>query len=121
MKNKGFKKTGISKSTLYKSLRQMGRKYIKQPWKGKWSEEKPTTGYCYVVSEFLYYYVFKKHAEIYILRTDDHGVKGSHWFLKCDGKVIDLTADQFKKPIDYSLGKRRHFMTNTPSKRAKIL
>lgn len=46
----------------------------------------------------------------------------THWFLRCaDGKVIDLTDDQFDEPVDYTQGRPQNFMTKEISNRGKIL
>ena len=46
----------------------------------------------------------------------------SHWFIKDpEGNIIDLTADQFDQPLDYSKAKPTNFRTKQISKRGKIL
>jgi len=115
MKSKGYKVTGIDKLKLFRALRRMGPKYLKSSYKSKWSRERPTTGYCYVVSEFLYHYIFKRNVDVYFTRVG----KGTHWYLKQDGKIIDLTADQFiDETVNYNKGQRASFITKHPSKRA---
>jgi len=96
----------------------MGRKQIKSEWKSKWSEDRPTVGYCYPVCEVVYYYTNKK-TKPYILKNLDGT---THWFLKTStGRVIDLTADQIDDEFDYNSGVKKSFMTSKISNRGKIL
>lgn len=109
----------IDKQKLYDALRKMGRKHLKPQFKDKWTPERPTTGYCYVVAEVVYHYLAPKGSHPYVMKT---GENTTHWFIKDpEGRVIDLTADQFDEPIDYSKGKPRNFLTKEISKRGKIL
>lgn len=77
--------------------------------------------HCYVASE-AYYHLSLGHLsglKSYSLRIDNDTV---HWWLEdSKGNIIDLTADQFDFEIDYSKGVRRPFLTQTPSKRARIV
>ena len=76
------------------------------------------TGHCYVASE-CYYHLSEEDLHVYQI----HHEGSSHWFLKNTktSKVIDITAKQFKTKVPYEKAKRRFFLTNEPSKRAKIL
>jgi len=59
-------------------------------------------------------------TQSYILKTDE----GNHWFLKgLEGEIIDLTADQFERELDYSKAKPKAFFKVPAgiSKRGKIL
>jgi len=75
----------------------------------------PLAGHCYIVCEAL--------ASLYrglkpnVIR---HG-KGTHWFLRRNGKVIDPTAEQFPGPVPYEQGRGSGFLTKQPSKRAREL
>ena len=81
--------------------------------------ERPTTGYCYVVAEVIYHRIAPEGYVPYVMKTGDNY---THWFLKnSDGEIIDLTADQFDKPLDYSEGRPQNFLTRELSKRGKIL
>jgi hypothetical protein len=110
----------IDKEKLYNALRQMGKKHLKPQYKNQWTPERPTTGYCYVVAEVVYHYLAPKGSRPYFMKT---GVNETHWFIKDpDGKVIDLTADQFDDELlDYEKGKTQNFQTPQISKRGKIL
>lgn len=109
----------VDKEKLHNALRQMGEKHLKPQYKNQWTPERPTTGYCYVVAEVVYYYLAPKGSRPYVMKT---GANETHWFIKApDGNIIDLTADQFDEPVDYEKGKPQNFRTKQISKRGKIL
>ncbi len=116
---------GIDKERLHWSLKQMGPKHLKSPYKEQWTEDNPTRGYCYVVSEFIYHFI-PLRFEIKPMILKDNPEPGSHRYLMINDVVIDLTVDQFDnyEDVDYSLGKPNGFMwvkDGGPSKRTKIL
>jgi hypothetical protein len=112
-----FQTVGIKKTVLHDALRKMGKKYL-TAGKGEWTPEKPTTGYCYVVSEYVYHYLAPFGTKSYRLKTED----GSHWFLKYpNGKIIDLTADQSDKVFKYEDAVETPFRTSKISERGAIL
>jgi hypothetical protein len=45
----------------------------------------------------------------------------THWWLECDGAIIDLTSEQFDRPFPYHLGHGCGFLTKQPSRRAKAI
>jgi hypothetical protein len=97
----------------------MGKKHLRPQYKDRWKPDRPTTGYCYVVAEVVYHYFAPEGYRPYVMRTGDDD---THWFLKDpDGRVIDLTDDQFDESLDYSEGKPQNFMTKEISKRGTIL
>jgi CO dehydrogenase/acetyl-CoA synthase delta subunit len=109
----------IDKNKLHDALRKMGRKYVKPLYRDVWTPECPTTGYCYVVAEVVYHHLAPKGSRPYVMKTGD---RETHWFIRDpQGNVIDLTADQFDKPLDYSEGKPANFLTKQLSKRGQIL
>ena len=109
----------IPKKKLDDALTTMGKKYLRSPYKEQWTPARPTTGYCYVVSEVVYHYFAPKGSKSYVLKTGDNS---THWFLKSPaGEVIDLTADQFDKTVPYEKAKPHAFLTKTISKRGKVL
>jgi hypothetical protein len=74
-------------------------------------------GHCYVASE-AYYHLSDKQLKAKIIKHE--GV--NHWYLEDkDGKIIDLTAEQFSSCPDYSRGRGIGFLTKKPSKRTQIL
>jgi hypothetical protein len=75
------------------------------------------TGHCYVATECYYHLCSEEH---YVYHIKHEG--STHWFLKdTDGKVIDLTSEQFLSNVPYHNAKRGFFLTKRPSKRTKIL
>lgn len=109
----------IDRQKLHDALRLMGRKYLKPQFRDQWTPERPTTGYCYVVAEVVYHYLAPKGNRPYVMKI---GENETHWFIKdSDGRVIDLTADQFDEPIDYTQGHPQNFLTKEISKRGKML
>ncbi|MCX6696143.1 MAG: hypothetical protein NTV84_00980 [Methanoregula sp.] len=109
----------IDVQKLHDALRQMGKKDLKPQFRDFWTPERPTTGYCYVVAEVVYHYLAPKGSRPHLIKL---GGNDTHWFIKDPaGNVIDLTADQFDEPVDYTLGKTQNFMTKEISKRGKKL
>jgi hypothetical protein len=78
-----------------------------------------STGHCYVASEAYYHLAGRKEAlKIFYMKWEGE----PHWFLKDEEEnVIDLTWDQFRVVPNYWAGKRKHFLTREPSKRARVL
>ena len=53
-----FRLAGIEKEKLHEALIKMGKKHLKtKAMKDNWSEDNPTKNYCYVIAEFVYYYL----------------------------------------------------------------
>jgi hypothetical protein len=111
--DKMFVLAGIDKKKLHESLRQLGP----PPKKGKdlWIPDRPTTGYCYVVSEVVSYAMKCSAVEHKVFRLD-YGNGESHWFIRLgkegDGDIVDLTADQIDDIYDYKKAKRKGFNKN---------
>ena len=87
------------------------------PWR-KQVKRKPLSGYCYIASEALYYLEAKKlgykPAQMWV--HIGGGWEVSHWFLRRDGEVLDVTAAQFGKiRIPYHKARGCGFLTNFPS------
>ena len=111
----------IDRQKLHDALRRMGKKYLKPQYKDQWTPERPTTGYCYVVAEVVYHYLAPKGSRPYVMKTSENE---THWFIKDpEGRVIDLTEDQFEEPVDYTKGKPQNFRWTKEgiSKRGKML
>lgn len=97
----------ISREFVRKKLADLGPGYLKRYYRQKWTPERPTTGYCYLVSEALYHYAFTDLASFVINLGPE---LGTHWFLKdSKGKVIDYTGDQFDFPVPYEKARRAIF------------
>jgi hypothetical protein len=80
------------------------------------------TGHCYVATETLYHLMTEDEQKKYkpaILKLNND----THWFLINidNGKVLDITAEQFDFDLPYKNAKRSGFLTKTPSKRSLIL
>jgi len=76
----------------------------------------PIFGHCYVASEALY------HLTGRTLRPHYLKVNGeTHWVLKDNEEIIDITKEQFNHDLDYSTAKSCGFLTKEPSKRARVL
>jgi hypothetical protein len=121
-----FDHAGVDKDKLFIALRTMGKKHLKnKTFKDMWSEDFPTTNYCYVIAEFLWFYKAPKGSKPYSVRVP--GDAGLHRFIKWpDGTIVDLAVDQFPdySLVDYTQAKIRYFLQTGcagPSKRAKML
>jgi hypothetical protein len=93
---------------------------LKEPYRSQVLAGAPeSTGHCYVASEA--YYHATGRADGFIPRHIAH--EGSmHWFLgHPDGRLVDLTADQFLTAVPYAAGVGGGFLTRDPSKRAQIV
>ena len=60
----------------------------------RWSKENPTFGMCSITALVLQDYF---GGEIYKVAVSN----GSHYFNLIDGKIVDLTAEQFGHEISY--------------------
>lgn len=98
---------------------------LKKPYR-KLNEENPTYGHCYVATETMYHMMVESNLndpfKPYYGKDKDNI---THWWLENNiGDKLDITSDQYtlvgKKP-PYHVGRRASFLTNHPSKRAKIL
>lgn len=65
-------------------------------WKEKWSKDNPTVGQCVPTALLVQYYF---GGDIY-----KHNLE-SHYYNIINGKVIDLTKEQFTYDLDYTNGK----------------
>ena len=75
------------------------------------------SGHCYVASEAFFHLLggpASKYKSMFIRH------EGSpHWWIKGpNGKIFDLTAEQFKSPVNYAQSRGLGFRTKGPSKRA---
>lgn len=89
---------------------------LKPEWRKR--NRKPFTGHCYVATEGFYYLYGKDHGWKPMCYRNVNGE--THWWLEKDGKVLDITAEQFDYIFDYSKGHKQFFMCY-PSKRCKEL
>jgi hypothetical protein len=77
------------------------------------------SGHCYVASEAAWHLLGGMDSpwRPCVGRYGDI----THWWLECEGRVLDLTAAQFPNGFDYSTGRKCGFLTSKPSKRAATL
>ena len=124
-----YKLAGVTKERFHKSLRCMGTQHLKTKlMKESWSEDNPTKNYCYVIAEFVYYYLSPRGSKPYKL-PGIPGDDGLHRFIMWpDYSIVDLAVDQFPnfEDIDYTQAKKCYFMYNTqgnpgPSQRTRLL
>lgn len=124
-----YELAGVNKQTLHDALRVMGQKHLKTKlMKEGWTHDNPTKNYCYVIAEFVYYYLSPRGSKPYKL-PGIPGDDGLHRFIMWpDYSVVDLAVDQFPnfEDVDYTKAKKCYFMVNTfgvpgPSKRTRIL
>lgn len=81
-------------------------------------------GWCYTVSEAIYYKSGGKAAGIKPMQAsiEVDGYHISHWWLQDeDGSIVDATADQFDFPFPYELGRGRGFQTNMKNDTRELL
>lgn len=78
----------------------------------------PLAGHCYVASE-AYFHLHGGYDEFKVKRVKHEGT--THWFLerRSDGKIIDLTSEQFETPVPYDEATATGFLTDQPSARAE--
>lgn len=79
----------------------------------------PLAGHCYVASEAYYHLRGGKAAGLHVVNMKHEGV--SHWWVVDNGRIVDITAEQFSTPVSYENGRRSGFLTKNPSKRAQIV
>lgn len=83
--------------------------------------ENNLAGHCYVASEALWHMLGGPESG-WVPQTIRHE-NDTHWYLKHKdtGKILDVTAGQFKTKVPYDKGRGCGFLTKEPSKRAKEL
>jgi hypothetical protein len=87
------------------------------PWRGAANR---LAGHCYVASEAFFHLAGGKAAgwKPMTVRHED----SPHWWLvDADGRIVDLTAEQFQTPVPYPAGVGKGFLTREPSKRAQVI
>lgn len=96
----------LTQDTVNEKLRELGNKFLKEPYKSQWSEDNPTLGYCYIVSEAIFHYGGLENPTPYVISFPEGG---THWFIKDGDKIYDFTSEQFDFPVDYSKANRCPF------------
>lgn len=100
----------LSQSDVDAKCLELGNSLLKPFYRKDWKESKPTWGYCYIISEALYHYVYPDTQSYIVNFNEIEGMKGVHWFLiDSNHNIIDFTANQFKFKVPYGVAKRAHF------------
>ena len=76
-------------------------------------------GHCYVASEAAYHLLGGKEAGYKPMQIKHEG--DSHWFLRHENRIIDITQDQFETRPKWHLARGKGFLTHNPSMRAWVL
>lgn len=87
------------------------------PWRGQINL---LAGHCYCASEALYHALGGKAAgwKPMFVRHET----APHWFIRHqNGWVLDITALQFKTPVQYDKARGKGFLTTNPSARARLI
>lgn len=95
-----------SQEQVHQALLEFGSSLLKQPYRDEWSEDNPTLGYCYVVSEAIYHYAVESVATPRVISFGDGR---THWYIQTSERIIDYTAEQFAFEIDYEASSRCPF------------
>ena len=99
----------ITREKIEQTLKEIGPNLLKPKYRKEWSKDNPTYGYCYIVSEVLYHYVYENVVPCVI--NYGEGI-GTHWFVKDrdTGKVFDFTEKQFNFSVEHEVGLPKGFM-----------
>jgi len=116
----------LTRAKINRACLEYGPEGVVEYLRDEWVPERPTTNYCWVVSEVAYRLVMPKGTTCWQVDVDGHG--RFHWFLKDpDGNVVDLTIDQaedWREIPKYEEAKRYHFrpaMSRRGKKLAELL
>lgn len=90
----------MNQSFVNHKLKELNGKLLKKQYSELWTEDNPTLGYCYIVSEAIYHY-FKGEIKAFCINM---GELGTHWYTTIDDEVVDYTGEQFGEPLNYSKG-----------------
>jgi ADP-ribose pyrophosphatase YjhB (NUDIX family) len=109
------RKSERSSATLVGAVRSALTDDLRKPrYRGN---PNPVAGHCYVASEALYHLMGGAKSGYTPCSVRHEG--DVHWYLRGPGgKILDATAEQFKTPPPYHLGRGRGFLTAAPSARA---
>lgn len=86
-------------------------------WRQECAGEHPLCGHCYLGAESMYHLLGGRRSGCVPQNMKWEGYQ--HWFLRCDGRVVDPTVAQFRARPDYRLATGRGFLTRAPSRRAR--
>ena len=77
-------------------------------------------GYCDVASEAFYYLAGGKSSGWKPIHVA-HEAATHWWLIDRQGRILDLTREQFRDPFPYAKGQGGGFLTREPSKRAQVV
>ena len=101
----------LTRVKINRACLEYGREGVVEYLREEWTSERPTTNYCWVVSEVAYRLVMPKGTTVWQVDVDGHG--RFHWFMKDPrGRIVDLTLDQaedWREIPKYEKAKRYHF------------
>jgi len=116
----------LTRAKINRACLKYGRDGVVWYLQDEWKPERPTTNYCWVVSEVAYRLVMPQGTTCWRVDVDGHG--RFHWFLKdSNGTIVDLTLDQaedWREIPQYDKAKRYHFrpaMSRRGKKLAELL
>lgn len=124
-----FDLAGVDRDAFMRAMVRMGPSNLKTAqMRREYDESNPTRNYCYVVAEWVKYFVFDpKEKTVTAWKLEVEGYDTFHNFIRVGqpyGKIeiIDLSAEQFPdySKVDYDKATRTTFMM-APSKRARLL
>ena len=116
----------LTRAKINKACLEYGREGVVWYLRDEWTPERPTTNYCWVVSEVAYRLVMPEGTTCWRIDVDGHG--RFHWFLKDpSSSIVDLTLDQiedWREMPEYEKAKRYWFrpaMSRRGKKLAELL
>ncbi|MFC2006013.1 hypothetical protein ACFLVG_03535 [Chloroflexota bacterium] len=116
----------LTRRHINKACLEYGKDGVVWYLRDEWIPERPTTNYCWVVSEVALRLVMPEGTTCWCVDVDGHS--RFHWFLRDhDDTIVDLTLDQAEgwwEIPDYSKAKRYWFrpaMSRRGKKLAELL
>lgn len=116
----------LTREKINRACLEYGPEGVVEYLRHEWKPERPTTNYCWVVSEVAFRLVMPEGTTCWQVDVDGHG--RYHWFMKDpEGRIVDLTLDQAEgwwEIPQYEKAKRYHFrpaMSRRGKKLAELL
>jgi len=83
----------LTRAKINRACLEYGDEGVVWYLRDEWTPERPTTNYCWVMSEVALRLVMPEGTTCWRIDVDGHG--RFHWFLKdLDSNIVDLTLDQ---------------------------
>jgi len=112
----------LTRKKINRACLEYGPEGVVEYLRQEWTPERPTTNYCWVVSEVAFRLVMPEGTTCWQVDVDGHG--RFHWFLKGpDGNIVDLTLDQAEdwREIPKYEEAKRYWFRPAMSRRGKKL